>query len=143
MRFLDPGTVVAMNRLTIQRHGGMFIPPDNIRSGQDLGFIEQIRVNKLFGRVLYRTPYHQAGAYFFYISRNHTFHDGNKRTALACAWTLLEWNGLPFREVEAASAEKFILSVASSRSEPAREIERIARWLGPEERKRRRRGRKG
>ena len=146
MKLLEPETVVAINRLTVERHGGMFLPPDNIRSGQGLGFIEQVRVNRLFGEVLYPTFYHQAAAYLFYICKNHTFNDGNKRTGLACALTLLEINGLPARELEVESAEAFMIAVASQGGDPGIEIDRIAAWLKPapppEKRSRRRRKRR-
>src|SRR5262245_16680744 len=110
----------------------MFLPPDNIRSGQGLGFIEQVLVNRLFGQVLYPTPYHQAAAYLFYICKNHTFNDGNKRTGLACALTILEINGLPVRELEVESAEAFMTAVASQGGDPGVEIDRIAAWPKPD-----------
>ena len=131
MKFLDPETITAINERTIRLHGGMFLPPDNIRQGQDLGFIEQIRINRIFGQVLYPSPYHQAAAHLYYIVKNHPFHDGNKRTGLASALTLLEWNGLAYRRLETRAAERFVLSIATSRRDPGREIDRIARWLRP------------
>ena len=131
LKFLEAETVIAINRLTIKLHGGMFLPPDNLRSGQDLGFIEQIRSNRVFGQVLYPTPYHQAAAYFCYVSKNHSFNDGNKRTGLACAAAFLEWNGLQTRKLKVDEAEAFVLSVATSGRKPGKEIERIASWLKP------------
>jgi death-on-curing protein len=131
LKLLDAGTIVAINRLAIRLHGGMFLPPDNLRGGQDLGFADQIRVNRLFGQVLYPSPYHQAGAYLYYLVKNHSFNDGNKRTGLACALTILEWNDLPISEIETESAEAFVLSVATSQGDPGEEIERIATWLRP------------
>lgn len=139
MKLLAPETVIAINRLTIKLHGGMFLPPENIRPGQGLGFIEQIRINKVFGEVLYPTPYHQAAAYLFYICKNHTFHDGNKRAALASALTILEINDLPVRRLEARSAEAFIIAIASRGEDPGLGIDRIASWLRPVAGKKRRR----
>jgi death on curing protein len=45
------------------------------------------------GELLHSTIYEQAAAYLFYISRNHPFIDGNKRTAYAAMQTFLELNG--------------------------------------------------
>jgi death-on-curing protein len=73
--------------------------------------------------VLYPTAYHQAAAYLFHIVRNHSFHDGNKRTGLACALTVLEWNGLAYRKIQTDSGEAFVLAVASSKADPGEEIE--------------------
>lgn len=138
MKLLEPETVIAINRLTVELHGGMFLPPDNLRAGQGLGFVEQVWANRVFGQTLYPTAYHRAAAYLFYIVKNHSFHDGNKRTGLACALTILEWNGLPCRKIEVNRAEAFVNSVATSKIDPGAEIDRIARWLKPETAKRRR-----
>jgi death-on-curing protein len=131
LKLLDIETVVGINRMTVQLHGGIFLPPDNIRAGQGLGFIEQVRVNSVFGQVLYPTPYHQAAAYLFYVVKNHTFNDGNKRTGLACALTILEINDLPVRELAPIGAERFLLAIASRGGDPGLEIDRIAQWLQP------------
>jgi len=45
------------------------------------------------GELLHSTIDEQAAAYLFYISRNHPFIDGNKRTAYAAMQTFLELNG--------------------------------------------------
>jgi death-on-curing protein len=131
LNLLEPETVSAINRVTIERHGGMYLPPDNLRVGQSLGFVEQIQVNRVFGQVLYATPYHQAAAYLYYTVKNHSFHDGNKRTGLACALTILEWNGLVYRRIRTDAGEAFVVSVARSRIDPGEEIDRIASWLRP------------
>ncbi len=47
----------------------------------------------VFGEELYKTIYHKAAAYLFYIARNHAFLDGNKRTAAAAALLFLRVNG--------------------------------------------------
>jgi death-on-curing protein len=131
LKLLEPQTLIAMNRLTIRLHGGLFLPPDNLRAGQGLGFAEQIRINRLFGKVLYPGPYHQAAAYLYYIVKNHSFNDGNKRTGLAAALTVLEWNGLSYRSFSVREGEAFVNSVATSKLDPGEEIQRIASWLEP------------
>jgi len=132
LKLLEPETIVAMNRLTIRLHGGLHLPPDNLRAGQGLGFAHQIRINRLFGQILYPGPYHRAAAYLYYIVKNHPFNDGNKRTGLAAALTALEWNELPYRTIRVKEGEVFVNSVATSKADPGEEIQRIAQWLEPQ-----------
>lgn len=47
----------------------------------------------MFGNLLHPTLMDQAAAYLFHIAQNHAFHDGNKRTAIACTETFLLMNG--------------------------------------------------
>ncbi|MBI2316666.1 MAG: type II toxin-antitoxin system death-on-curing family toxin [Betaproteobacteria bacterium] len=60
-------------------------------------------------------------AYLFHLCRNHSFVDGNKRTALAACLVFLQANGalpdpdLPAREVDAWEA--LVLDVAASRED--------------------------
>lgn len=55
-----------------------------------------------------------AGAYLFYLCRNHPFLDGNKRTAMMAAIIFLRLNGLePAPDSEAW--EKLMLEVAASK----------------------------
>ena len=48
----------------------------------------------------HRDWYEMAAAYAFHVSRNHAFIDGNKRTALACAFVFLEINGISIQDPE-------------------------------------------
>jgi len=71
------------------------------------------------GKPLIRDPIEMAGAYLFYLCRNHPFADGNKRTALAAALVFLDANGLlvdpdaPTRGID--DWETLVLDVANSR----------------------------
>ena len=71
------------------------------------------------GEALIRSPLEIAAAYLFYLSRNHPFVDGNKRTALAACLVFLDANGLlpaedlPARYLDAWEA--LVLDVAASR----------------------------
>jgi death on curing protein len=45
------------------------------------------------GEYLHPSLFEMAGAYLFHLARNHPFVDGNKHTALMCAWVFLGLNG--------------------------------------------------
>jgi len=71
------------------------------------------------GEPLLKDVIEVAAAYLFYLSSNHPFVDGNKRTALAACLVFLEANGrlpdpgLPGREID--SWEALALDVGASR----------------------------
>ena len=70
----------------------------------------------MMGQPVISDPLEIAAAYLFYISRNHPFLDGNKRTALAACLVFLENNGLlPDRKLRINDWEQFVLDVATSR----------------------------
>ena len=101
MRYVNKRMIVAINKLCIELSGGSPVSGNtNLSAGQNLGFVEGIRTNKIFGKKVYSSIFDQAGAYFFYILKNHPFIDGNKRTALAVAITFLEWNGKFFAPMD-------------------------------------------
>ena len=71
------------------------------------------------GEALLKDVVEIAAAYLFYLSSNHPFEDGNKRTALAACLVFLDANGrlpdpgLPEAGIDAWEA--LVLDVASSR----------------------------
>ena len=68
MRYVNKKMIVAINHLCIELSGGSPVSgKTNMPSGQNLGFVEGIRVNKMFGKTVYGSVFHQAAAYFFYI----------------------------------------------------------------------------
>ena len=83
----------------------------------------------MMGQPLISDPLEIAAAYLFYISRNHPFLDGNKRTALAACLVFLENNGLlPDRKLRINDWEQFVLDVAStkiSRDETTRRLRKL------------------
>jgi death-on-curing protein len=69
----------------------------------------------MMGQPLTSDPLEIAAAYLFYISGNHPFLDGNKRTALAACLVFLEENRLlPNSKLPINDWEQFVLDVASS-----------------------------
>jgi death-on-curing protein len=71
-----------------------------------------------------------AAAYLFYLSRNHPFVDGNKRTALAACLVFLEVNGLLLkRKLSIAAWESLVLDVAASRLDRDQTTRRLRKLL--------------
>jgi death-on-curing protein len=70
----------------------------------------------MMGQPLISDPIEIAGAYLFYLCRNHACIDGNKRTALAACLVFLESNNLlPEAKLPTDEWEEFVLEVASSK----------------------------
>ena len=68
-----------------------------------------------------------AAAYLFYLSRNHPFIDGNKRTALGACIVFLRLNGVE-PKADGPEWEELVLAVAASaidRAEAARRLRRL------------------
>jgi death-on-curing protein len=70
------------------------------------------------------TDFELAAAYAFGIARNHPFIDGNKRTALVCAFAFLELNGWEISAPEADAVLTF-LALAEGTLDEAE----LAGWL--------------
>ena len=72
-----------------------------------------------------------AGAYLFYLCRNHPFLDGNKRTAMMAAIVFLRLNGIePAPDSE--QWEKLMLDVAGSeldRDQTTKRLRRLSKQL--------------
>jgi death-on-curing protein len=72
-----------------------------------------------------------AGAYLFYLCRNHPLMDGNKRTALAtCLVFLCENELLPEEELDVDKWEALTLDVAASRIDRENTTIRLRELLG-------------
>ena len=63
---------------------------------------------------LHQDVYEMAAAYAYHLCQNHSFFDGNKRTALACALVFLELNGLRLSDPNGLLSEA-MLGIASGR----------------------------
>ena len=75
--------------MTIHRHGGNFIPPNNFHHEDPLDYLIEAVAAEMFGKPLYPEIYDKAGLYMFNINGGHIFTDGNKRTALESALLFL------------------------------------------------------
>ncbi|WP_372368177.1 type II toxin-antitoxin system death-on-curing family toxin [Candidatus Uabimicrobium sp. HlEnr_7] len=127
-KYINKRMVIAINKLSIELAGGT-AHEDNIRAGMSLGFIENIHTNNLFGQKIYPDIFSQAAAYMFYIIKNHVFHDGNKRTGLATAITLLNWNNIHFGTFQEDKVFDFVIAVAAGSGDAQNNIHKIAKWL--------------
>jgi death-on-curing protein len=70
------------------------------------------------------TIFELAAAYAFGIARNHPFLDGNKRTALVCAFAFLELNGFEVKAPEPDAVLTFLALAEGKLAEDA-----LAAWL--------------
>lgn len=98
--------------------------------GGQPGIRDHALLESALGRPRHRAAYEKptvfelAAAYAFGIARNHPFLDGNKRTALVCAFTFLELNGWEVRAPEADAVIAFLALADGSMSEKD-----MAAWL--------------
>lgn len=84
----------------------------------------------MMGKPLITDPVELAAAYLFYLSRNHPFMDGNKRTALAACLVFLSENGLlPKEELDADAWERLTLDVVSGRLDRRQTTARLRKLL--------------
>ncbi len=78
------------------------------------------------GEMLFTDPLEMAGAYLFYLCKNHPFVDGNKRTALATCLVFLSENKLLLNErLDAGAWEKLTIDVAASQIDREQTTERL------------------
>ncbi len=112
LKHLTVEAVKAIHREVLAAHGGAA----GIRDETLLESAVAAPQASMMGQPLISDPLEIAAAYLFYISRNHPFLDGNKRTALAACLVFLENNGLlPDRRLPIDDWEQFVLDVAASK----------------------------
>lgn len=128
-RVLGKRLVLAVNRMCVELTGGLGASRSNLRPGQSLGFVEGIFYNEMFGQQLYVDLHAQAAAYLFHIVKTHPFIDGNKRTGLCCALTLLEWNGQVVQPLEEETVFEHVMGIAAGPNDAGKMIPEIAQWL--------------
>ena len=98
MKYLEKGDILLINRMTINRHGGNFVPPFNLLNNDSLEYlIEAVRA-KMFEQEIYPEIHDKAAVYMFNIISNHVFQDGNKRTGLEAALLFLKLNKCSLQE---------------------------------------------
>ncbi|MEL7118939.1 MAG: type II toxin-antitoxin system death-on-curing family toxin [Bacteroidota bacterium] len=91
--------IILINEMTIDRHGGNYVPPSNFHNEGPLDYLLQAVDSELFGEALYPEAYYKAGLYMFNIVSNHVFQDGNKRTGLGSALLFLKLNGFGLKSI--------------------------------------------
>ena len=125
LKHLTVEAVKAIHREVLAAHGGAV----GIRDETLLESAVAAPQASMMGQPLISDPLEIAAAYLFYISRNHPFLDGNKRTALAACLVFLENNCLlPDTKLPINDWEQFVLDVASSkinRDETTRRLRKL------------------
>ena len=99
--FLTLAEVVAVHSDQIVRYGG----ETGIR---DMGLLKSALAQpeaSFGGKWLHLTIWDMAAAYAFHLSQNHSFFDGNKRTALATAIIFLSINRIEVRDPKSSLIE--------------------------------------
>jgi death-on-curing protein len=135
---LDAAAVVAIHAEVISAHGGR----PGIRDRALLESAVAAPQASHAGKPLIADVIGIAAAYLFYLSRNHPFIDGNKRTALAACLVFLQVNGrlpepsLPNEAID--DWEALAWDVAASRIDRVEVTRRLRRLLGPGRRRRQR-----
>ena len=112
--FLTLAEVIEFHAEEIRRYGGQ----DGVR---DFGLLESALAQpeaSFAGEWLHQDVYEMAAAYAYHLCQNHPFIDGNKRTALACALTFLELNGISVRDSKGL-LKGAMLDIASSQMSKA------------------------
>lgn len=119
MNYLKLEFVIALHDDIIKNFGG--------RAGfHEPSLLESAVANPMmavFGQEMYPSVFDKAAAYLFFISKNHAFSDGNKRTGTACAIIFLRLNGFIFNIPD--GFDDFVVEVAESKHQ----IPEISKYL--------------
>ena len=85
-----------------------------IRSHQGLASSIAQAEQDVFGQALYPTLADKASAYGFFLTANHPFNDGNKRTAAAVMALMLDLNGYVLDVDDDAPADTLVAVASGS-----------------------------
>lgn len=111
---------MALHETGIQQFGGIYGIRD--KNALDAAIMQP---RQSFGGVdLYPTLFTKAAAYAYFISQNHPFLDGNKRTAISAAAVFLDLNGYEIK-APAGAIYKLMINVAEKKFTP----EQLATWF--------------
>jgi death-on-curing protein len=128
IRHLTVAAVKAIHDEVLAAHGGA----SGIRDEALLESAVAAPQATMMGQLLISDPIEIAGAYLFYLCRNHAFIDGNKRTALAACLVFLEGNGLlPIAKLPVEEWEQFVLEVAASKLDRDATTRRLRKLIMP------------
>lgn len=89
MIYLDLDEVIELHDTLIDKFGGL-------KGIRDKNLLESALTSptmSVFGEDMHPSTFDKAAAYLYYLSRNHPFLDGNKRTASSCTLIFLRING--------------------------------------------------
>lgn len=112
MIYLSLEQIIELHDALIEKFGGL----QGIRERGLLESAVAAPMMAVFGEELHKTIYNKAAAYLFYITKNHAFLDGNKRTATAASLAFLRANGKSTK-YDADEFLEFVVSVAESKAD--------------------------
>lgn len=92
MDYLLHDDLILINQMTVEAHGGNFIPPENLLNPSSLSYVLEAVQAEIFGHRLHQTTAGIAAVYLHHIISGHIFQDGNKRTGLEAALLFLRLN---------------------------------------------------
>lgn len=98
MEYLEREDIILINRLTIDQHGGNFVPPKNLLNNNGLDYVIEAVKGEVFGQEIYSKIFDKAAVYMFSIISNHVFQDGNKRTGLESGLLFMKLNGYKLKD---------------------------------------------
>ncbi len=98
MEYLTKEDIILINKLTIKRHGGNYVPPFNLLNENALDYLIDAVSAEMYGEPIYPTVTDKAAVYMFNTISNHIFQDGNKRTGLEAALLFLKLNDMKLKE---------------------------------------------
>lgn len=111
--FLSHDTVMEIHRYSLQQHGGL----DGLRdSGLLASALIQPEAAYYYGQGDLPAI---AAAYAFNIAQNQPFTDGNKRTAITCALTFLDLNGIDPSRYDGTLLYDAMIAIAEKRLDKA------------------------
>lgn len=93
MNFPTLEDIVAINRLHIERTGGSYFGPDNLKERGSLEWVLDAVRYPLFGADRYATLAERAARLSWTIITGHVFWDGNKRTGMTSLHLFMRLNG--------------------------------------------------
>ncbi len=120
IRFLSVGDVLMIHEDTMRNEGGLA----GVRDLDLLVSAVMLPQQQFGGNYLHGGLAAMAAAYLYHICQNHSFHDGNKRTAALSALVFLDANGvtcLPGPE----ELERITLGVAASETDK----DQLTAWM--------------
>jgi death on curing protein len=126
MKILSKVEICFLNKNTVSKHGGNFVPPNNLLHEENLDYLIEAVNSKMFGEEVYPLISDKAAIYCYNIICNHIFTDGNKRTGLAAMLQFINENNYDISlGVSTDTMTAFITKIASGNSS----IDECKQWF--------------
>ena len=126
VRYLSYQEIVNINREIIFQSGGFLTHAGEVRNPNSLSYLIEIVRTKFADKELYPSLAQKAAVYAFDIITRSIFHDGNKRTGMACAFLFLRLNGCILSE---SIPEEEIVELALQIANREVDIAGVAGWI--------------